>query len=242
MKGREDQALDMGKAMACFPPSRPEPWAHSGTKDLLVTEREVQEEPAKGINTPSKASSLEEGTQNFSAGRASSEATTTASISRSSKAVDSATCLSSQKELGTPGNLRCSQSPLRPEHGGGALDPGPMLVGCVTHVAALQIYPDSHSPRQDKGDGLFWKPQAWGPKTVQKKPISSKPNEAAACGLPSLASTQDQRCHDLFLDLNQLNLEPSRLGTRAHASVDSQPQQLCPRAPEQVPHRGSVGS
>lgn len=242
MKGKEDQTLDMGKAMACFPPSRQEPWAHSGTKDLLVRDREVQEEPARGINTPSKDSSLEEGTQNFSEGQFSSEATTTANISRNSKAVNSATCLSSQKELGTPGNLICSQGPLRTEQGGSALDPGPMLVGCVTHVAALQIYPDSHSPRQDKGNGLFWKPQAWGPNTVQKKPISSKPNEADACGLSSSASTQDQRCHDLFLDLNQLKLEPSRLGTQACASVDGQPQQLCPRAPEQVPHRGSVGS
>lgn len=239
MKGREDQALDMGKDVQCFSPSRQVPWAHSGTKDLLIREREVQGEPARGINTPSKDGSLEEGTQNVSEGRSSSEVTTTTSISRNSKAVNTATRLSSQKELGTPGNLRCSQGPLRPGPGGSALDPGPMLVGCV---AALQIYPDSHSPRQDKGNGLLWKPQAWGPNAVQKKPTSSKRNEAAACGLSSSASPQDQRCHDLFLDLNQLTLEPSRLGTQACASVDSLPQQLCPRAPEQVPHRGSVGS
>lgn len=235
VKGREDQAT------TCFPPSRQEPWAHSGTKNLLVRECEVLGEPARGSKTPSKDDSLEEGTQDFSEGQSSSEATMT-SISGNNKAVTSATCLSSQKELGTPGNLRYSQGPLRPGHRGSALDPGPMLVGCVTHVAALQIYPDSNSPRQDKGNGLFWKPQAWGPNILQKNPISSKPNEAAGCGLSSSASPQDQKCRDLFLDLNQLKLEPSRLGPQACSSVDSQPQQLCPRAPEQVPHRGSVGS
>lgn len=242
LKGRESQALDTGKAMTSLVPCRQEPWAHPGTKDLLVREREVQREPAKSITVPSKDDSLEEGTQDLSEGQLSSVAAMTTGISGKSKTPNPVICASSQKELGTPGNLRCAQDPLRPGHGGSALDPGPMLVGCVAHVAAMQIYPDSHSPRKDSGCGLFWNPQTWGPNTVQKKPTSGHPDGAAVCGFSSTSSPQDQRCHDLFLDLSQLKLEPSKLGNQACASVDSQPQQLSPRAPEQVPHRGSVGS
>ncbi|KAK7813048.1 hypothetical protein U0070_021895 [Myodes glareolus] len=242
LEGRESQALDTGKAMTFLAPSRQEPWARPGTKDLLVRECEVQGEPARSITVPSKDDSLEEGTQDLSEGQSSPAAATATGVSGKSKAPNPVICASSQKELGTPGNLRCTQDPLRPGHGGSALDPGPMLVGCVAHVAALQIYPDSHSPRKDKGCGLFWKPQTWGPNTVQKKPPSGHPDGASVCGFSSTSSPQDQRCHDLFLDLSQLKLEPSRLGAQACASVDSQPQQLSPRAPEQVPHRGSVGS
>uniref|UniRef100_A0A8C8W7S2 APC membrane recruitment 3 n=1 Tax=Peromyscus maniculatus bairdii TaxID=230844 RepID=A0A8C8W7S2_PERMB len=239
LEGREDQTLDMGKATTCLPPNREEPWAHLGTKDLLIREREVQGEPARGVSVPSKNGSLEEGTQDLSEGRSSSAATMTTGISRKSKALNPAACASSRKELGTPANQRHAQGPLRPGHGGSTLDPGSMLVGCVAHVAALQIYPDSRSPRQDRGNGLFWKPQAWGPNTVQKRATSSNaPDGAAVCSLSSPANPQDQRCHDLFLDLSQLKLEPSRLGTQVCASVDNQPQQLSPRAPD----RGSVGS
>ncbi|KAL6090587.1 hypothetical protein STEG23_009436 [Scotinomys teguina] len=238
LEGREDQASDMGKTMTCLAPSRQEPWAHLGTKDLLIREHEVQEGSARGVNVTSKDGFLEEGTQDFSEGRSSSAATMTAGISRRSKALNPTTCASSQKEPGIPANQRHAQGPLKPGHGGSTLDPGPMLVGCVAHMAALQIYPDSHSPRQDRDNGLFWKPQAWGPNTVQKKPTRSNPDGAAICGLSSLTNPQDQRCHDLFLDLSQLKLEPSRLGTQVCASVDSQPQQLSPTAPD----RGSVGS
>ncbi|KAL1771567.1 APC membrane recruitment protein 3 [Sigmodon hispidus] len=242
LEGRKDQALDKGKAMTCLAPSRQEAWAHPETKDLLVRECEVQREPAKGIYIPSKNGFPEEGTQDLSEGQASSAVTMTAGISRKSKALTPSTCASSQKERRTPSNPRCAQGPLRPGHGGSTLDPGHMLVGCVAHVAALQIYPDSRSPRQDRGSGIFRKPQVWGSNTVQKKPGSHSPNGAAVCGLSSPATSQDQRCHDLFLDLSQLKLEASRLGTQACTSVNSQSQQLSPRAPDQVPHRGSVGS
>ncbi|XP_051008779.1 APC membrane recruitment protein 3 [Acomys russatus] len=233
LQGREDQALDTGKTMTCLPPSGQEPWAHPGTKDVLVRERKAQGESARDIDAPSKDGFLGEGTQNLSDGRSSSAATMTTGLSRKSKAADPATCPSSQKELGTPGDLRHAHGPLKPGH----VDPGPMLVGCVAHVAALQIYPDGHSPRQNRASGILWKPQAWDPNTVQKKPSSNKPSGVAVCGLPSPISPQD-----LFLDLSQLKLEPSRPGTQACASVVSQPKQLSPRAPEQVPHRGSVGS
>ncbi|CAO2607823.1 APC membrane recruitment protein 3 [Lemmus lemmus] len=231
-----------GKAMTYLAPSRQEPWAHPRTKDLLVRECEVQGEPARSITVPSKDDSLEEGTQDLSEGQSSSAAAMTTGVSGKSKAPNPVIHTNSQKELGTPGNLRCAQDPSRSGHGGSTLDPGSMLVGCVAHVAALKIYPDSHSPRKDRGCGLFWKPQTWGPNTVQRKPTSGHPDGAAVCGFSSTPSPQDQRCHDLFLDLSQLKLEPSRLGTQACASVDSQPQQLSPRVPEQVPHRGSVGS
>lgn len=237
LEGREDQAV------ACLPSSRQEPRAHPGTKDVLVREREAQGESARVANTTAKDGPLEEGAQGLSEGLSSTAAAATTGISRKSKTVNPGAWPSSQKELSTPGDLGRSQGPLKPGHAGSALDPGRMLVGCVARVATLQLYPDSRSPGRDsRGSGLFWKPQAWGPNAVQKKPTSSNPSGAAVCGLSSPISPQDQRCHDLFLDLSQLKLEPSKLGSQACASVDSQPQQLSPRSLEQAPHRGSVGS
>uniref|UniRef100_A0A8C6RFM3 APC membrane recruitment 3 n=1 Tax=Nannospalax galili TaxID=1026970 RepID=A0A8C6RFM3_NANGA len=231
LEGREN------KATVCLAPSRKEPWAHSGTKDLLARESKVQREPVRGIGTPSKDLSLEEGTQDLPEGL-SSAATITTGISRKSKAPNPTTWPSSQKEPGSPGNLTCSQGPLQLSHGGSTLDSGPMLAGYVAHVAALQIYPDDQSLKQNTGSGLFQQSQVWVPDAVQQKKASSTPNGVDVCSLPSPVSPQDQKCPDLFLDLSQLRLEPSKLGVQAYASVDSQPQQLSLRAREQASHRG----
>nr|XP_020040116.1 APC membrane recruitment protein 3 [Castor canadensis] len=224
VESRENQALDTGRATVCSAPSRQELWARPSNKACLAGEREVPGGVVRGSSTLYKDLSLEERTQGCPEGSFSSvgsAVTTTTNI------------FSKSKEPRQSGNLRHSQGPWWPGHGGSTLDAGPTLVGCVNHVAAMQIYPADQPPRQDTGSELFRQPQAWAPDILQQK------QGAKVCALSSPVSPQNQTCPDHFLKLSQLRLEPSKLGAQACASVEDQPLQLSPRATEeQAAQRG----
>ncbi|MBZ3891728.1 APC membrane recruitment protein 3 [Sciurus carolinensis] len=243
LEGRGEQASDAGRATVCSAPSRQQLWAHPATKGLLVKEGNVPGETARETGTPPK-NSLEEETQGYPNALFSSvgSSTNTRDVSSKGKAPNSTAWPGSQKEPRPPENLRHSQSPWRPGHGGNALDVGPTLAGYVAHVAALQIHPDNQPPRQDIGSGPFRQTPAWDPDILQQKQTSSSPNGVAVCGLPIQNSPQDQSYPGLILNLSQLKLEPSRLGAQTCASAEDQSMQLSPRAVAQAAQRSQLDS
>ncbi|XP_012876132.1 PREDICTED: LOW QUALITY PROTEIN: APC membrane recruitment protein 3 [Dipodomys ordii] len=220
----KDQASGASRATVCSAPNRQELWAcpgKTGGQEITVASKDLfLEEETRGC--PNSSFSPE------------GSAVSTTNISSKSKVQSPPTRPGSQKEPGPPENLRHPQDPQWPGHGGSTPDAGPMLAGCVESVTGLQISLDGRSPRQDMGDRLFRQPQDCGPNVLHQK------QGATTCGQPSLATRQDQRYPDLFLELSQLKLEPSRMDSQAFTSVENQPLELSPRAMEQVGHRGQL--
>ncbi|XP_062943626.1 APC membrane recruitment protein 3 [Cynocephalus volans] len=241
------RAADAGRATVCSAPSRQELWAHSGAKGLFAGESEVPGGATWGTSMPSWDPSLEEGTQGhpeglFSVGSTASKTTDNPS---KNKAPNPSAWPSSQKEARPSGNLGCFQGPWKPGHRGSTLDAEPMLMGCVAHVAALQILPDGQplatwSPRQGTGSGLFG--QTRGPDILQQKQPNSSPRMTTIHVRPSPASPQDQRYRDQILDLSWLRVGPTRPSAQACASMEDQPLQFSTGAVEQATHMGQLDS
>ncbi|KAK2490401.1 hypothetical protein MC885_009131 [Smutsia gigantea] len=249
LEGGGAQASGAGGTPVGSAPSRQELWAHSGTKGLFAGDSEVLAGAEPGTSSLSGDPSLEcvqvsgeEGAQSCREGSLSSvesSASGTTDPSREDK-VPNPSAWPSSREPRPPGNLGCFRGPWRPGLEGSTRDAEPALTGCVAQIAALQIYPDrqlptAQPPRQGVGHGPCGQPPARGPDILQWKQPNSFPSMATVCGLPSLASPQDQRCPAQDLDLSRLGLEPTRLDTQAHASVDDQPPQPSSRA-----HRGPL--
>ncbi|XP_048201725.1 APC membrane recruitment protein 3 [Perognathus longimembris pacificus] len=196
----KDQASDSCRATVCSAPNRQEPWARPGK----MGGREIP------MGRVSKDLSLEGEMQGCTNGLFSSEVSAVStSISSESKVQSPQAWPSSQKEPGPSENPRRPEDLQWPDHGGSTPDAGCTLAGCVEHVSDLQAFLVGQPLRQDMGDGLFRQPQDCGPDILQQK------QGANTCGLPSLASQQDQRYPDLFLELSQLRLEPSGMDTQA---------------------------
>ncbi|XP_012505375.1 PREDICTED: APC membrane recruitment protein 3 [Propithecus coquereli] len=250
LEGRGGQASDTGVPTVCSATGRQERGGHSGARFLLAGESKVPMGTAQGPSTLSRHPSLEKGTRGRPEGMFSSvvsAAAATADTSSKNKAPTPSAWPSSQKEPGPPGDLGCFQGPQRPGHGGSTLDTEPMLMGCVAHVAALQIHQGGQPPpgqplRQDAGRGFFGQPQAKDPDILWQKQPSSSPSVAAARDLPSPASAQDQRCRDHISDLSRLRVEPAGLSVQGGASMEGQSPQLSRGAVEQVAHGSLLDS
>nr|XP_017533725.2 APC membrane recruitment protein 3 [Manis javanica] len=251
LEGREAQASGTGRTPVGSAPSRQEPWAHAGSKGLFAGDSEVLAGADQGTSSLCTDLSLEcvqvsgeEGTRSCHEGSFSSmesSASVTTDLSREDKVPDPSAWPSS-REPRPPGSLGCFRGPWRPGLEGSSLEAEPALTGCVAQIAALQIHPDhwlptAQPPRQDAGHRACGQPHTRGPDNLQWKQPNGFPSMAAACGLPSLASPQDQRCPAQDLDLSRLGVEPTRLDAQAQVSVDSQPLQLSSRA-----HRGPLDS
>ncbi|KFO24049.1 Protein FAM123C [Fukomys damarensis] len=242
LEGKSGQVPD-AQATVCSAPSRKELKAQLGTLGLPDGESEVPGRTGKDLMTPPRGSPSEEGILGHPVGSLSSvdsPVIAARDISGKSKAPSRLVWPNSQQRMGPSGDLRHCQEPWRPGYRGRTLEARPVLAGCLTHGAALQIHSDGQPPRQNIGSGLFRQPQAWNPDFPQQKQTSSSPSGVNVCCLPSLPSSQDQKHPDIIFNLSQLRLDPTKLGAQAYTPMENLNPQLRPKAAEQATHRACL--